>query len=401
MQNLVEFHRANRVAGLTMSEIVQVSEAAARKRAAGHDVLALSTGEPDFPTPDHICQAAVAAMQNGQTRYPPTAGTPALRAAVAENAGFPAESHEVIVSTGAKQVLSNLYMASLNEGDEVIIPAPYWTSYSDIVSVAGGRAIVVPCAESEGYKISPAKLEAAITPKTRWLLLNSPSNPTGAMYTEAELAGLADVLRKHPEVWIVSDEIYQHIAYTRFTSFRTAAPDLANRTLVVNGVSKAHSMTGWRIGWGIGPAELIKAMIVVQGQSTSGASSISQAAAVAALTGDNSHLEARRKAFQDRRDFVVAELSAVPGLSCRVPDGAFYVFPSCTGVFGTKTPDGTMISTDADFCHYLLAAEGLAVVPGRAFGLPGHFRLSYAYSNDALADGCARISRAVAQLTRN
>ncbi|QFT60881.1 Aspartate aminotransferase (plasmid) [Sulfitobacter sp. THAF37] len=391
--------KAHRIDGMALSEIVAITEEAARLRAAGHDVLALSTGEPDFATPAHICEAAQRAMQTGQTRYPATAGTPALRSAIAQQAGV--EPGNVIVSTGAKQVLSNIFLATLNPGDEVIVPAPYWTSYSDIVALSGGKTTVLPCGADAGFKLTPAQLEAAITPRTRWVLLNSPSNPSGAVYSADELAALGTVLACHPHVWIASDEIYDLICYAPFTSFRVACPDLAERTIVINGVSKAHAMTGWRIGWGIAPAELIKAMIAVQGQITSGACSISQAAALEAVTGEQGHIAERLDAFRDRRDFVVEALNAIPGITCPVPDGAFYVFPSCAAVLGQRTPDGTTLDTDADFCTYVLAATGLAIVPGRAFGLPGHFRLSYAYARADLEDGCARLNRAVQGLTSN
>lgn len=389
--------KANRIDGMALSEIVAISEKAARMRADGHDVLALSTGEPDFPTPAHVCDAAYQAMQIGQTRYPATAGTPLLRAAVAERVGV--EPANVIVSTGAKQVLANVFMATLNDGNEVVVPTPYWTSYSDIIALAGGTTTLVPCGADAGFKITPEQLEAAITPRTRWLLLNSPSNPSGAVYSAAELSALGEVLAKHPHVWVASDEVYDLICYAPFTSFRQACPYLANRTLVINGVSKAHAMTGWRIGWGIGPAELILAMIAVQGQLTSGACSIAQAAALAAVTGDQGHLAERQAEFGTRRDDVVAALNAIPGIDCLLPDGAFYVFPSCEGVLGRKTPVGKLLETDADFCAYVLAATGLAIVPGRAFGLPGHFRLSYAYARSDLNDGCKRLKQAVAGLT--
>lgn len=392
--------RSQRIASLGLSEIVQISEAAAVMRAQGHDILALSTGEPDFPTLDTVCRAAINAMAQGKTRYTATAGTPELRAAIAEHAGFKTEANEVIVSTGAKQVLANLFLATLDKGDEVIIPTPYWSSYRDIVAVADGTTVEVGCDVSEGFKLSPEKLAAAITPKTRWLLLNSPSNPTGAMYTHGELAALAEVLEAHPQVWIASDEIYQHIAYAPFTSFRDVAPQLADRTLIINGVSKAYSMTGWRIGWGIGPVELIKAMVAVQGQSTSGACSIAQAAAVEALTGSQLHLKERSDIFRVRRDYLVNQLNATPLLECPVPDGAFYVFPSCQGAFGTQTPAGDIIESDADFCRYLLKSVGVAVVPGRAFSMPGHFRVSYAYAESDLQEGCRRIQQAVAQLKK-
>jgi len=393
------FRPSARTKGLALSQIVRISEAAARMRAEGHDVLALSTGEPDLPTPELVCAAATRAMNEGRTRYTPTAGTPDLRRAIAATAGFPAQPAEVIVSTGAKQVLANIFLATLDDGCEVILPTPCWSSYTDMVTLAGGRAVEVCCGPQQGFKITPAQLEAAITPRTRWLLLNSPSNPTGALYGADELAALAGVLRRHPHVWIASDEIYAQLSYVPFTSFRTVATDLADRTIIVSGVSKAYSMTGWRIGWGIGPQPLIDAMVAVQGQVTSGACSIAQAAAVEALTGDQAHLATRLAIFRARRDRVIAALVAIPGLECATPDGAFYVFPDCRGLLGRGAPDGKRIDTDNDFCDWLLASEGLALVPGSAFGLPGHLRLSYAYSDADLADGCARLARAVARLT--
>ncbi|MBE1295419.1 pyridoxal phosphate-dependent aminotransferase [Phycobacter azelaicus] len=387
---------SDRLDGIALSEIVAISEGAARMRADGHDVLALSTGEPDFPTPPHVCNAAHEAMQAGQTRYAPTAGTAQLRGAIADSAGV--EAKNVIVSTGAKQVLANLFLATLNSDDEVIVPAPYWTSYSDIISMSGGRTVLLHCGAEAGFKMTPEQLEAAITPRTRWLLLNSPSNPSGAVYSKEELAALGQVLERYPHIWIASDEIYGLICYRSFASFRHACPALADRTLVINGVSKAHAMTGWRVGWGIGPAELIKAMTAVQGQITSGACSISQAAAHAALTGDQRHIASRAAEFRARRDMVVSALNEIPGITCAAPDGAFYVFPSCQGILGCQTPDGKLLETDADFCAYVLAFTGLAIVPGRAFGLPGHFRLSYAYARRDLQDGCLRLKRAVAAL---
>ena len=390
------FKRAERIASIAISEIVQISEAAARMRASGKDILSLATGEPDFPTPAHVCAAATAAMAAGQTRYPPTAGTAALRDAVAADANVGRAN--VIISTGAKQVLSNLFLASLNDGDEVICPTPYWTSYRDIVRFAGGSVIEVACGGDQGYKLTPAQLEAAITPRTRWLLLNSPSNPSGAMYSRAELEALGGVLRRHPHVWIASDEIYQHIAYVPFTSLLTALPDLRDRTVVINGVSKAYAMTGWRIGWAIGPEAVIEAMQDVQGQSTSGASSISQAAAVAALTGDQGLLIERAEIFRKRRDMVAGAINDDPLLSCALPDGAFYIFASCEKALGRLAPDGSRLATDGDFCRYLLTSEGLALVPGSAFSMPGHFRLSYAYSDADLANGAARLRRATAKL---
>ncbi|MCU9836842.1 pyridoxal phosphate-dependent aminotransferase [Ruegeria sp. WL0004] len=379
------FRRAGRFDGIELSEIVQISERAAQLRAAGADIVALSTGEPDFPTPNHVIETAHQAALAGQTRYPATAGTPALREAIATEAGV--EPANVIVSTGAKQVLAGAFLATLDPGDEVITTAPFWTSYADMVRLAGGVPVVLNCPGEQGFKITSAQLEAAITPSTRWLLLNTPSNPTGAIYSQAELHALGAVLERHPHVWVISDEIYQHLAYVPFTPFVQAVPALADRTLIVNGVSKAYSMTGWRIGWGIGPAPLIKAMVAVQGQITSGACSIAQAAALAALTGPQDLLAERRAEMRSRRDLVVAGLNAA-GLECALPDGAFYVFP--------KTP--ARMPVDHEFCHYLLDKAGVALVPGRAFGMSGHLRLSFAYARQSLEEGLARIARAVAVL---
>ncbi|WP_166417489.1 pyridoxal phosphate-dependent aminotransferase [Cochlodiniinecator piscidefendens] len=396
------FRRSDRAASLQLSEIVQISEAARGLRAQGLDVLTFGTGEPDFPTPDHVIEGAMNAAKRGETTYPPTQGTPAMRAAIAMDAvrfsGFSPDPAEIIVSTGAKQVLSNAFLATVNPGDEIIMPAPYWTSYADMIDFCEAVLVPVECSGNADFRLTPEQLEDAITDKTRWLMLNTPGNPSGAMYSEADLQSLADVLRKHPHVRIVADEIYQHITYEPFVSFRAAAPDLADRTLIVNGVSKSYAMTGWRLGWGIGPTNLIKAMVAVQGQSTSGASSISQAAAIAALEGPQNLLAERCDAFRERRDYVVDALNNVPGLSCAVPGGAFYVYPDCSGCIGKTTPKGDVITSDADLCAYILNEGLVALVPGRAFGLPGHFRLSYAYSMNDLKTGCARIAAALADL---
>lgn len=398
----VRFRRAARAAALEVSEIVQISEAARALKDQGRDILSFGTGEPDFPTPAHVIEAAHQAALDGQTRYPPTQGTVALRKAIADDFqrwhGVRPEISEIIVSTGAKQVISNAFLATIDPGDEVIVPTPYWTSYGDIIATCEGVLVPLATDAQTGFRVSPADLAAAITPRTRWLMLNSPGNPSGAMYSAEDLAALAGVLAKHPQVMVLADEIYQHIAYQPFTSLRSAAPGLAGRTLIVNGVSKSYAMTGWRLGWGIGPAEMIGAMVAIQGQSTSGASSISQAAALAALTGPQDLLAERCAAFRDRRDFVLEQLNATGKLHCDEPGGAFYLFPSCAGVIGSRTPDGQVIDTDADFCRYLLEHAGVAVVPGRAFGLPGHFRLSYAYAQTDLAEGCRRIAKAVAAL---
>jgi len=390
------FHRSKRTEGLQLSEIVRISEAARARRADGHDVLSFGTGEPDFPTPPHVIDAAMRAARDGQTTYTPTAGVPALRTTVARTNDR--KPQEVLISTGAKQVLCNAFQATLDPDDEVIVPAPYWASYSDIIRFCGARLVAPPCGADTGFRLTPERLEAAITDKTRWLLLNSPGNPSGAMYSAEDLKGLAEVLRTRPRVWTIADEIYEHIAHAPFVSFPTAAPDLVDRTLVVNGVSKAYAMTGWRIGWGIGPAELIQAMTAVQGQCTSGASSVSQAAALTALRGPQDLLKERRAEFRKRRDFVTEALNAIPGISCPLPEGAFYVFPDCTGCLGKRTAGVRGPQTDEDFCHHVLSEANVALIPGSAFGMPGHFRLSYACSMEQLREGCERIAVAVAKL---
>ncbi|MCV2867709.1 pyridoxal phosphate-dependent aminotransferase [Defluviimonas sp. WL0002] len=395
--SLDPFRRAARISEVELSEIIQISEAAAALKREGRDVISLGTGEPDFPTPQHVVAAAHEAAMRGETTYTPTAGTPVLRAAIAaacerEN-GYRPEQAQVIVSAGAKQVIFNAFFATLDAGDEVILAAPYWTSYPDMISVCGGTPVIVAAGAEAGFKLTPAALAGAITERTRWVLLNSPGNPSGAVYSPAELSALAGVLRDAPHVGILVDEIYQHICYVPFASFRTVAPDLAERTLIVNGVSKSYAMTGWRIGWGIGPRRLIDAMAAVQGQVTSGASSVSQAAALAAISGDQQLLAERNDDFRDRRDIVQAALNATGLIRCGSADGAFYLFPDCTATFGKTAPDGTRIERDADFTAALLRAEGVALVPGRAFGLPGHFRLSYAYSRTSLTEACARIAR--------
>lgn len=391
------FRRAARIATVELSEILQISEAAAAMKKAGRDVISLGTGEPDFPTPAPVIDGAHKAALAGETTYTATVGTLPLRQAIADDCervnGYRPETSGIIVSTGAKQVIFNAMFATLEPGDEVILGAPYWTSYPDIIGVCGGRPVVVPTTAASGFAITAEQLGAAITPRTRWLLLNSPGNPSGAVYSRAQLDALAEVLRDNPHVGIIADEIYQHICYVPFTSFRMVAPDLADRTLIVNGVSKSYAMTGWRIGWGIAPKRLVEAMIAVQGQITSGASSVSQAAALAALNGDQQLLAERNDDFRSRRDMVQAALNATGLIRCGSADGAFYLFPDCTAAFGKKTPDGTRIEKDADFCAALLKIEGVALVPGRAFGVPGHFRLSYAYSRASLTEACKRIAR--------
>jgi aspartate aminotransferase len=396
---------AERLQRVKPSPTIAVTMKAAELKAAGKDVIGLGAGEPDFDTPANIKAAAKAAIDKGDTKYTAVDGTPALKKAIAakfkrEN-GLDYAPNQISVGTGGKQVLYNALMATVNPGDEVIVPAPYWVSYPDMVILAEGKPVEVACSENQGFKLTAEALEAAITPKTKWLILNSPSNPTGAAYTKADLRALADVLLKHPHVWVMTDDMYEHLVYDDF-EFATIAqvePKLYDRTLTVNGVSKAYCMTGWRIGYAGGPAALIKAMSAIQSQSTSNPSSISQAAAVEALNGSQDFIPANNKVFKERRDLVVKMLNEAKGLRCPMPEGAFYVFPSCAGTIGKKTPDGKVIATDTDFVTYLLESVGVAVVQGSAFGLAPYFRISYATSTEALRDACTRIQKACAALT--
>lgn len=391
---------AKSLARIKPSPTIAVTDLARKLKAEGRDIIGLGAGEPDFDTPDHIKEAAIAAIQRGETKYTNVDGTPELKAAIArkfkrEN-GLEYTPQQITVGAGGKQVLYNAFMATLDPGDEVIIPAPYWVSYPDMVLLAGGTPVFVPCPENQGFKLKPEDLEAAITPRTKWVILCSPSNPTGAAYTRAELAALAQVLLRHPHVWVMSDDIYEHLIYDdfQFATIAQVEPRLFERTLTVNGVSKAYCMTGWRIGYAGGPAELIKAMAVIQSQSTSNPCSISQAAAVAALDGDQSFIAKNNAVFQQRRDLVVRELNRAPGLRCPKPEGAFYVYPSCAGVIGKRTPEGKVIETSEDFARYLLESVGVAVVHGSAFGLDPYFRISYATATPVLAEACRRIVRA-------
>ncbi|MEQ8652323.1 MAG: pyridoxal phosphate-dependent aminotransferase [Kiloniellales bacterium] len=395
---------AQRLDRIKPSATIAVSSKARELKEAGRDVIGLGAGEPDFDTPDNIKAAAIAAIKAGDTKYTAVDGTPALKKAI--QAKFKRDNDldyaldEITVGTGGKQVLYNALMATLNPGDEVVIPAPYWVSYPEMVALAEGEPVSVACSANSGFKILPEMLEAAITPKTKWLILNSPSNPSGAAYTAAELEALADVLRQHPNVWTLTDDMYEHLVYDdfKYTTIAQVAPDLKDRTLTMNGVSKAYSMTGWRIGFGGGPKALIKAMGTIQSQSTSNPSSISQAAAVEALNGTQDFIGPNNDLFKSRRDLVVAALNECEGLHCPTPDGAFYVFPSCAGTIGKTTPEGKRIETDLDFVTYLLESEGVAVVHGSAFGLAPHFRVSYATSSELLEKACARIKRACAAL---
>lgn len=395
---------ASSLSRIKPSPTIAVTNLARELKAAGRDIIGLGAGEPDFDTPEHIKQAAIEAIRRGETKYTAVDGTPELKAAICrkfkrEN-GLAFEPAQISVGSGGKQVLYNAFMATLNPGDQVVIPAPYWVSYPDMVLLAGGEPVFVSCPEQTGFKLRPEDLDAAISPRTKWVVLNSPSNPTGAAYTRAELENLAEVIRRHPHVWVLTDDIYEHLIYDDFVfyTFAQVAPDLAERTLTVNGVSKAYAMTGWRIGYAGGPKELIRAMATIQSQSTSNPCSISQAAAVAALDGDQGFLAERNEVFRKRRDLVVALLNRAPGLRCLKPEGAFYVYPSCAGVIGKRTPKGERIQSSEDFVRYLLEDAGVAVVHGAAFGLDPYFRISYATATELLEDACQRIVRACERL---
>lgn len=387
------------------SPTVALTGLVAELKAAGRDIIGLGAGEPDFPTPAHIAEAGKRAIDAGETRYTAVDGIAELKDAVrdkfARENGLCYSASEVTVSSGGKQVLYNALMATLNPGDEVIIPAPYWVSYPDMVRLAGGTPVIVETGMDTGFRMTPEQLDRAITPKTKWLIFNSPSNPTGAGYGPDAMTALTDVLERHPHVWVMSDDMYEHIAFAGF-DFRTPAqiaPGLFDRTLTVNGVSKAYAMTGWRIGYAGGPAHLIGAMRKIQSQSTSNPCSISQWAAVAALTGPQDYIATSVAAFQHRRDLVVAGLNAAPGIDCPTPDGAFYVYPSVAGCLGKRSHGGALIETDEDFCRALLEEHGVAVVFGAAFGASPAFRVSYAASDEVLAQALSRIQAFTAGLT--
>ena len=381
------------------SATIAMTQKARELKAQGMDVISLSVGEPDFDTPQHIKDAAIEAIRRGETKYPPVSGIVPLREAIArkfkrEN-GLDYKPSQTIVGTGGKQVIYNALLATLNPGDEVVIPRPYWVSYPEMVVLCGGTPVFVETDMEHDFKLQPEDLERVITPRTKWIILNSPSNPSGAAYAHAELKKITDVLMRHPHVWVLTDDMYEHLTYGDF-AFVTPAqiePGLYERTLTMNGVSKAYAMTGWRIGYAAGPEHLIKAMDFVQGQQTSGATTISQWAAVAALEGTQAHLAEFRAAFQTRRDLVVSMLNQTKGLKCPTPEGAFYVYPSCAETIGRKTPTGKVIETDEDFVVELLQAEGVAAVHGSAFGLGPNLRISYATSNTALEEACTRIQR--------
>ena len=381
------------------SPTIAITTRARELAAEGRDIIGLSAGEPDFDTPAHIREAAKAAIDAGHTRYTAVDGIPELKRAIcdkfARENGLDYAPAQVTVGTGGKQILYNALMATLNPGDEVIIPAPYWVSYPDMVLLAGGTPVVVEGAMQNGYRITPEQLEAAITPRTKWLILNSPSNPTGAGYAVEHMRALTQVLMRHPQVWVLADDIYEHLVFDdfRFVTPAQVEPGLKSRTLTMNGVSKAYAMTGWRIGYAAGPLQLIKAMDMIQGQQTSGACTIAQWASVEALNGPQDFIRKNKAIFQNRRDLVVSMLNQARGISCPTPEGAFYVYPSCAGLIGKKTPAGKVIATDEDFVTELLEAEGVAVVHGSAFGLGPNFRISYATSEALLEDACTRIQR--------
>ena len=396
---------ASRLNRIQPSPTIAMSIKARELKAEGKDIIELAAGEPDFPTPSHIIEAAEEAMSRGETKYTDPDGTPALKQAVCDK--FKRDNNleyvtsQVTIGTGGKQVLYNALMATLNEGDEVIIPAPYWVSYPDMVLLAEGTPKIVECPLDKNFILQPEDLERAITPKTKWIILNSPSNPTGSGYTWDDMKKITDVLIRHPNIWVMTDDMYEHLVYDDF-KFCTPAevePELYSRTLTVNGMSKAFCMTGWRIGYAAGPENLITAIRKIQSQSTSNPSSISQAASVAALNGPMDFLAKNNEVFKQRRDLVCSMLNQASGITCPTPDGAFYVYPSCAGLIGKKTPDGEVLKSDEDVVSYFLETEGIAAVHGAAFGLSPHFRISYATSTEALEDACQRIQRACTALS--
>ncbi|MGD9738953.1 MAG: pyridoxal phosphate-dependent aminotransferase [Bauldia sp.] len=396
---------ADSLARIKPSATIAVTNKARELKAAGRDVIGLGAGEPDFDTPDNIKEAAIRAIREGKTKYTAVDGIPELKAAIVQK--FKRENNvayqpsEISVSAGGKQVLYNALMATLNPGDEAIIPAPYWVSYPEIVALGGGTPVIVGTTADTGFKLDPKVLEAAITPKTKWFIFNSPSNPTGAAYSFAELKGLTDVLVRNLHVWVMTDDIYEHLTYDgfKFATIVEVEPALKDRTLTVNGMSKAYAMTGWRIGYGAGPVQLIRAMATIQSQSTSNPTSISQYAAVEALNGPQDFIPRNAALFKERRDLVVGMLNQANGLRCPTPEGAFYVYPSCDGAIGKRSRGGRTIGNDEDFVTALLEEEGVAVVQGSAFGLGPAFRISYATSTELLEDACVRIQRFCGNLT--
>ncbi|PCJ29440.1 MAG: aspartate aminotransferase [Rickettsiales bacterium] len=396
---------ATRLKKVKPSPTLAVTAKAKELRARGINIISLAAGEPDFDTPESIKAAAIQGIKDGATKYTNVSGTPELKKAIIDK--FKRDNNldytpdEVIVGTGGKQVIYNLFMATLDEGDEVIIPAPYWVSYPDMVLLAGGTPVAVSSDMETGFRARPADIEAAITGKTKWLILNSPSNPSGATYTASELEELAAIMRKNPKLHVMCDDMYEHIIFDEFTfnTLATIAPDLKERIFIVNGVSKAYSMTGWRIGYGAGDKDIVKAMSIIQSQSTSNPSSISQIAATEALNGVQDFIEVNARNFQEKRDLVLSKINAIDGLDCYKSEGAFYLFPKCSDLFGKKTPNGDVLSSSNDVATYLLEIANVAIVPGIAFGLEGYFRISYATSRELLTDACDRISKAVMQLS--
>jgi aspartate aminotransferase len=395
---------AARVTRIKPSPSTAAADRARELRAAGRDIVNLTVGEPDFDTPDHIKAAACEAIMRGETKYTAVPGTPALREAIRARlrarTGVDYPIGAITVSNGGKQVIFNALMATVGHGDEVIVPAPYWVSYPDMVLACGGTPVIVPCGEENGFKLTGQALEAAITPRTRWLILNSPCNPTGAVYSHDEIRSLAEVLVRHPHLWLLTDDIYDEIQFTGadLSSPVAVEPRLVDRTFLVNGVSKTYAMTGWRIGYGAGPKALVTAINTLQSQMASCAASVSQAAALAALTGDQSFAAEWLEVYRKRSETATARLDCIPGLRCRPAAGAFYVYPWCGGVIGKRTPDGRTIETDSDFVLHLLDSEGVAVISGAAYGLSPYFRVSVATGIDVIEEGCSRIARACGDL---
>ncbi len=396
---------AERLSRIKASPSSMISSKAMELARAGNDIIALSAGEPDFDTPDHIKAAAKRAIDEGKTKYPPVAGIPELREAICEKLsrenGLKYAPDEVVVGTGGKQVIFNALVATMDPEDEVIIPAPYWVSYPDMTLLAGGTPVEIATDPGNEFRMTPEQLESAITRKTKWLIVNNPCNPSGAVYSSDDLKGLAEVLRRHPHVWVLTDDIYEHVIYgdTKFATMAQVAPDLHERTLTMNGFSKAYCMTGWRLGYGAAPRELINAMTKIQSQSTSGTCSISQWAGIAALQGDQSFMRKNNAIFESRRDLALSLINQAKGLSCRAPKGAFYLYIDCGDLIGGQTPGGNAIKSDADLVNYFLDTEGVAVVHGEAFGLSPFFRISYALDTAQLEEACMRIQRACAAVT--
>ena len=396
---------SNRVNNIKPSLTIATNMKAQELKRAGKDIIVLAAGEPDFDTPEHIKNAAIKAINNGFTKYVPGKGTPDLQQAIQkkfkQDNGLDYDLSNITVGVGGKHIIYNAFSATINSGDEVIIPAPYWVSYPDIVILNDGVPVIVECGEESGFKLNPEDLEKNITKKTKWLMLNSPSNPTGSLYSKQELIALGEILKKHEQVYVLSDDIYEKIVYDdhKFHTFAEVCPDLKDRTLTMNGLSKSYCMTGWRVGYAAGPSNIINAMNKVQSQNVSSTASISMAASVEALNGDQSFISSNNESFLRRRNLVVKHLNETPGLSCRTPEGAFYVFASCKGVLGKKTESGKILKTDGDFMDYLLEDVGVAGVQGSAFGLEGFFRISYATSDSILEDACQRIKNACSRLS--